>query len=202
MQVTLNQQFQQDLAAFSQLASQWGREMPGKVKAAHRRIGQMHRAEAVKRAPVDEGTLRQRILTNTYEAGGLIFTETGTNVEKYPAFVEFGTRYIAGGRVKRIGTAVDITDAQAVTLWPAKNFGSLVDFFSRDRKRKPGIIDEQTGNANRRVVAALEKRQARGGAQEQMPWLRPSFSKIRAEALELLAEATRPPLSGGQQGVA
>lgn len=200
MQITLNQQFRADLELFGKAAARWGAEAPRRLKTAHRKIGALHRQEAVKRVPVDEGTLRQRILTNTYETDGMIFTETGTNIPEYPIYIEFGTKYIAGGRVKRLGTAPDLTDAQAITLWPAKNFGSLVDFLGGSKDRRPGQIDEETGKANERIVAGFAARLARGGAQEQMPWLRPAFQKIKVDAIGLLHAAMDPP--GAGQGVA
>ena len=44
----------------------------------------------------------------------------------YPVYVEFGTKYIAGGRVLALGFEPTITDAQAVKFWPAKNTGQDV----------------------------------------------------------------------------
>lgn len=197
MQVTLSMQFERDLQALAQLAQAWKAQAGRRTMQAHRRIGQLHRREAIERVPVDEGRLRNAILTNTYLVGDQYHTETGTNVEKYPAFVEFGTRYIAGGRVKALGQRVDITDAQAIKLWPAKNFGSLN---LKTGGRKAGLIDEKSGRANLRVIEAIDKRLAAGRAQESMPWLRPSFQKIKAQAIEMLQAALEPPPSA--QGAA
>lgn len=91
-----------------------------RITRTHRRIGEMHRSEAVPRVPVDTSNLKQRLLTNTYREGDHIITETGTNVEDYPIYVEFGTEYIAGGRVLALGKNPRITDAEAIKNWPAK----------------------------------------------------------------------------------
>lgn len=50
------------------------------------------------------------------------FAAVGSN-ESYAAFIEFGTRWIAGGEVKALGLNPNITDASAVTSWPAKEAG-------------------------------------------------------------------------------
>ncbi len=122
MKVTLGKQFSDQLNKLADDIDGWSEDARERLLDAHRRIGQRHKAEAVKRVPVDEGTLKERITTATHRdtAGTEILTETGTNVPDYPVFLEFGTRYIAGGRVKALGEGVDITDAQAVKDWPAK----------------------------------------------------------------------------------
>lgn len=178
MKVTLGKQFTRDLNKLAKAIRRWGKDAKPNLKAAHERIGKRWQAEAVKRVPVDTSTLKQRIVTRTWwEGGNSVVTECGSNVP-YAAFTEFGTRHIAGGRVLAIGDSPDVTDSQAITIWPAKN---------------RGIVDEDTGIANAAVVKALDARLARGGSQEQMPWLRPAFNSIADWALQQLIEATAPP---------
>lgn len=177
MEVTLHRSFQRMLEAFAGAIKSWKRDGHDRLVRKMRRIGQKHKAEAVKRVPVDEGRLRNGILTNTYEEKfGQIFTETGTNIRGYPVFVEFGTKFIAGGRVKALGDGPEITDDQAIKEWPAKMEG--LEGFKTD---KQGRLRDTAG----RYLA--------GGGREQMPWLRPSFMKIRDWAVGQIDKAMRPP---------
>lgn len=175
--LSLGHQFSKDLNKLAKNLEKWSEQAQKKIETAHKRIGKRWQAEAVKRVPVDTGTLKQRILTNTYREGNKFITECGSNVP-YAPFVEFGTRHIAGGRVLAAGAGPDVTDAQAITVWPAKN---------RD------IVDEHSGIANQRVVKAIEARLSRSGSQEQMPWLRPAFNSIRDWVIQELTKATEPP---------
>jgi len=122
MEVRLSKQFGKDLDDLAKAFGSWDDDSVKRLVKAHKRIGVRHKGEAVKRVPVDQSTLKQRITTHTDKsaAGTDVTTETGTNVPDYPIFLEFGTRYIAGGRVKALGDGVGITDAQAVKDWPAK----------------------------------------------------------------------------------
>ena len=152
-----------------------------KMKTALRRIGEAQKAEAQKRAPVDTGRLGQAIFTNTFQSGENFTMEVGTNI-KYAVYVEFGTKHIAGGRVKALGDKVEITEAQAIKLWPAKNAGIL----------------NREGKVNKAVIGSIEKRVSAGGGQEMMPWLRVSWMKIREWAIQQIEGAlTPPPQKGG-----
>jgi len=79
-------------------------------------------AEAEDRAPVETGNLEGTILHDSGKTAEGYFAAVGSN-ESYAAFIEFGTRWIAGGAVKALGLNPNITDASAVTSWPAKEAG-------------------------------------------------------------------------------
>lgn len=90
----------------------------------YRVIGQLVMGQAIRRVPVRSNRLKQGIITVTFMEGKLIVTEVGTNVRSdtgfpYPTVLEFGSKHIAGGAVKSLGDSPDITDAEAITDWPA-----------------------------------------------------------------------------------
>lgn len=174
--LSLGAEFSKELRKFSKDLEKWSEESVKKLEKAHKRIGKRWQAEAVKRVPVDSGTLKQRIIENTYREGQKIITECGSNVP-YAVYVEFGTRHIAGGRVLALGPGTGITDADAIKDWPAKEAG--------------GVVGGRSGNAA--VDAALLARAKRGQANEQMPWLRPAFNSIKDWAISELTKATEPP---------
>lgn len=169
MDVKFDGSFGRQLNQLASAFRQWGEDAEREATKAHRKIGNRWQGGAVARVPVDESTLKQRIITNTYhdQAADEIVTEVGTNVP-YGKWLEFGTKRIAGGQVLALGEGEDITDAQAVKDWPAKS-GESIDGM-RDRSG--------------RFVS---------GAKEQMPWLRPAFNAIREWAIDLLERAFRPP---------
>jgi len=82
--------------------------------------------EAKRRVPVSGGKLqggvggflRNSINVNLISQTDGIEGEIGSHA-KYAVFIEFGTRYIAGGAVEALGTNPDITDAEAIKTWPA-----------------------------------------------------------------------------------
>lgn len=170
--VKLGEQFARDLLKLEDKLESISKSAVRKLEKAHRQIGQRWRSEAVKRVPVDEGTLKQRIVTNTYRQGDTFITETGANL-KYAVYVEFGTRRIAGGRVLALGFDPDISDHDAITMWPAKAAG----------------LNNADGSPNSAVQAARAARQSRGSREEQMPWLRPGFNAIREWAVKQLLQA-------------
>lgn len=175
--VSLGKRFSRDLDRLAKTLDKWSERVAPQMMLAHERIGKRWHAESVKRVPVDTSTLKQRIVSNTYRQADRIITETGSNVP-YAEYTEFGTKHIAGGRVEAVGTSPNVTDQDAITIWPAKN---------------RGIVDEGTGQANQAVTNAMAARLGRGGAQEQMPWLRPAFNSIREWAVKQLEAATEPP---------
>ena len=182
IEITLHQEFAQELKSLADMLRAWDKSCLDQIIKALKVIGQRWKAECVKRVPVDTGNLKNRILTETYkEAGGDWTTAVGTNVP-YGKWLEFGTTHIAGGRVKALGTGIDVTDSQAIKVWSAKN---------------AGFVDPTTGVANARAVYAHWIRFEAGSPQEQMPWLRPAFNAIKGWAVEMLKEAMLPP---GQQG--
>lgn len=154
----------------------WMKAVEPQAEQAMKQIAIRWQGEAQERAPVDTGTLKTRVLANSYEQGGVFVTEVGSNLP-YAPFVEFGTDYIAGGKVKALGSGPEITDAEAITIWPAKNAG----------------IIKADGTADNRVVKAIDANLAAGGRQEQLPWLRPAFNAIRAWAIRTLERAMQPP---------
>lgn len=184
IEITLHTEFSQELRKLADMLRAWDKSLLDDVVKALKIIGKRWQAEAIKRVPVDTGNLKQRILTETYKDGsGDYTTAVGTNVP-YGKWLEFGTKFIAGGRVEALGDSINITDDQAVKIWPAKNVG---------------FVDNLTGKANARAVAAAWKNHDAGNPQEQMPWLRPSFNAVKSWAIELLKEAMLPP---GQRGKA
>ena len=98
----------------------WMKAVEPQAEQAMKQIAQRWQAEAQTRVPVDTATLEDRILQNVYKENGVIVAEVGSNIE-YAAYLEFGTDYIAGGRVKALGMGPEITDAQAIKSWPAKD---------------------------------------------------------------------------------
>ena len=184
MQINLGREFTKSLDGFAGLLRTWQKEARRDLDKAMKRIGQRHKAEAVKRVPVDTSALKQRVLTNTFEDTVYNFvTETGTNVKDYPVYLEFGTKHIAGGRVQALGDGVDITDTQAIHDWPAKQADGI---------NRTSASRDATGGAAGRL------RNARGqflkaSPQEQLPWLRPAFNAIREWAVKQIEDAMTPP---------
>lgn len=123
MEVRLGRQFSAQLNGLVTSLKRWKTDGPRRLIKAHRLIGKRWHAEAVKRVPVDNGTLGQRIIDNTFvDSKGHITTEVGSNLP-YSKFVEFGTERIAGGQVKALGDSPLISDIEAIKSWPAKTEG-------------------------------------------------------------------------------
>jgi len=174
MEVTLGRQFSADLNRLVTSLKKWKTQLPPRLLRAHKRIGKRWHGEANKRVPVDEGTLSQRIIDNSFiDFRGHITTEVGSNVP-HAVFVEFGTERIAGGQVKALGTGAEITDMESIKVWPAKMAG-LEGF----------TVDEQGRLRNR-------GRFVKGATKEQMPWLRPAFMAIKPWAIGEITKAVRP----------
>jgi hypothetical protein len=176
MQVTLNG-LDRDMKTFTEALQFWSAETQKRFLVANKQAGQYWVAEAKKRVPVDEGRLRSSLRTNTYIDGdGVIVTEVGSNVE-YSKHLEFGTKWIAGGAVKELGLRPDITDTQAIHDWPAK--------------------DAEATDATSAMIDSRGRRRTKGGqfasVQEQMPYLRPAFMKIRQWVIDRFNAALEPP---------
>ena len=131
LEVVLGPELPRALEAFERALNQWAVDVEKRLKRLFARAGERWKRGAKRRVPVGPsrktahgtvvgGTLRNSIQSNVFTSFGLIGVEVGTNVREYPEYVEFGTRYIAGGRVKALGLNPEITDAQAITTWPAK----------------------------------------------------------------------------------
>ncbi len=153
--------------------SEYERDSRRDGEKALRDIAVKWQMEAKMRIPVDTGLARNTILREQGRDSQGLFCAVGSN-QKYSKYIEFGTKRIARGLVKALGLREDITDSQAIKIWPAKN---------------ANLVDEVTGKASRRAISAIDKRLASGGSQEQMPWLRTSFMAIRDWAIKRLAKA-------------
>lgn len=180
----LNLEFQLD--ALADDIEQYADNLRANVTDALEQIGFAWEAGAKQRAPVDNGTLRNRI-THEVDSGAdtlTLYVGVPAGLD-YAAFVEFGTKWIAGGRVKALGTGPDVTDAQAIKLWPAKNEGS--------GKKKDGFLSSKTGQFHsagaKRAHDMAVQIVLGGGASEQMPWLRPAYNAIADQAVDLIAYA-------------
>lgn len=182
--VKLGSELLADIDDFEKQMQAWKSGLGRKVEKAHKIIGVRWRGESQKRVPVDTGNLRQRILSNVYSPEASTFvTECGTNVEGYPVYLEFGTRFIAQGQVLKIGPRLDVRDTDAVHTWAAKEQDAIQETsYSIDSNR-------QLFNINSEAV---------GGPQEQMPWLRPSFNEIKPWVIDTLELAFKN--VGGNSG--
>ncbi len=176
MVAKLSDQLAKDCIQFERRVENWTKSLKAKLEKAHKIIGVRWHAEAVKRVPVDTGTLKTRILRNVYQDGQYIFvTEVGSNVPEYPTYLEFGTRFIAKGAVLRLGLSTDITDQQAIHTWQAKQDDEIKKTsFSID------IHGKLWNNPSKFVHAIV------AGPQEQMPWLRPAFNTIKTWVIDQL----------------
>lgn len=182
MQITLLKDFQAQCMAFAQYLRDVAKQQSVDLEKSFRRAGQRWRSGAVKRVPVDEGTLKQRIVTNTYREGLDLVTEVGTNVP-YGVHLEFGTDKIAGGRVKALGLDEQITDSMAVHDWPAKR-----------GEAGPGTSSmHTTDRLGRGRLRNAKGRFLKGSPQEQMPWLRPAFMEIADSVLSEIGDTLEFP---------
>ena len=188
--ISVGQGFSNDLRMLEQLVSRWESVSKEKVFKAFRRIGVAWKAEAQKRIPVDTGMARQHVLTNTYwDSLTNIVTETGSNLLdkkgfSYPAALEFGTKWIAKGKVKALGDSPLITDSQAIHTWAAKE-GDATEKTSASFRKISGSPSGARFNRGGRFVGS--------GPQEQMPWLRPAFNRIRSWAEDEINKAMEIP---------
>ncbi len=130
--------------------------------------------EAKLRVPVDTGFLRNSILREDGLDSQGFYGAVGSNA-KYATFTEFGNQYIADGAVEALGTGPDVTDAQAVKVWPAKQAK-----IGNANVGKDGRLREATG----KFATGTQTR-------TQMPWLRTSFNAIREWAINRIAKAVK-----------
>lgn len=118
--LAMDEQFARDLERLMKKIKGIKAKFDQRLEKAHRWGGKQVEAAAVKRAPVDTSNMKESIFSNTYAVKNGFITETGTNIQEYPIFVEFGTEYIAHGKVLALGTDWHITDADAIHDWAAK----------------------------------------------------------------------------------
>ncbi len=180
--VTLHKQFAQQLNSLAAAFRFWKRDGIKKLEKAHRVIGQRVKGEAQRRVPVATSRLKQGILTVTSRDAQGFVTEVGTNVKSekgfpYPVVLEFGSKFIASGRVVALGEGTDISDADAIKDWPAKAASAL----KRDAQ-------------GRFLTGSGAKMKSSAGS--QMPWLRPAWNFVMPEAIQLINKAMEPPSQG------
>lgn len=118
IRITLDTSFARDLQTLADMLRTWDAKLIPRLQTALAVIGQRWKAEAVKRVPTDTGNLRNRILTEVFNDLGNWTVACGTNVP-YGKYLEFGTKFIAGGKVLAIGDNPIVTDDEAVKSWPA-----------------------------------------------------------------------------------
>lgn len=184
--ISVGKQFFDDVYDLELIVKNWQSASRNELFKTFRRIGVAWKAEAMKRIPVKTGMARQHVVTNTYWENEELYTETGTNLvndegESYPSFLEFGTDHIAGGKVKALGNSPLINDLQAIHTWPAKEADETDQTSASIRKIDGGSV---LRNKQGSVV---------GGPQEQMPWLRPSFNRIRDWSMDQIINAVKIP---------
>lgn len=179
------------LEGLTKLAEKWNEKLRGQAFRLFTQLAFRWHAEAVKRVPVDEGILKNTLIHNTYwENDTTIVTELGTNLD-YGGFVEFGTRFIAGGAVLAIGPKPEVTDTEAIHTWPAKQANetektsrSIIrdqgdhSLFDLQGKLHVGTFKGRLLNVSGNLLPARP--------QEQMPWLRASWVVVKPWFLEEL----------------
>ena len=144
----------------------------GELERVFRWIAAKWQREAKRRAPVAFGDLRNKILKHVHWEGVVLFCDVGSNMP-YSAYVEFGTKHIAGGKVKALGDDPLVTDAMAVHIWPAKAAQAI---------QRTSVTFDQGVNRRRGSDGKFR------GPQEQMPWLRPAFNAIRPQVINRIEE--------------
>jgi hypothetical protein len=98
----------------------FGKQAEKELESEMQLIAARWGSEAQRRVPVETGLLRNTIFHESGKEGGEHYAAVGSN-QDYAPHIEFGTDWIAGGAVKALGLSPEITDAQAVTSWPAKD---------------------------------------------------------------------------------
>lgn len=180
----------QGLDSFQEILNRWRPSVRKKTGEAMRDISAAWQSEAQKRIPVDTGLTRNTVLRDYGQhKNGEFYAACGSNQE-HAKFLEYGTKHIAGGKVKALGQNPEITDQQAVHTWPAKERDAdkttRRDGKGRFHKIKGGSTSASfKGGALRNAKGRF----VRGGAQEQMPWLRPAWMAIKEKAIGRLAKA-------------
>lgn len=139
--------------------------------------------EAKFRVPVDTGVTRNTILGDVTVTNDEATCSVGSNQE-HAKHIEFGTDWIAGGSVKALGTRPDITDADAIHTWAAKEENAT--------KKTSYSANINTGRLHNRGGLEIDGKRGAVGRQEQMPWLRTSFIAIRPKILAWLGDCLKP----------
>jgi len=138
MKAEFGNQLIQDTEQLALRLGTWGKHTAMNAQKILRIIGVDWRDRAKERVPVSNtentGRLERSIFSNVYKSGVHALTlEVGSNME-YAVFVEFGTRYIAGGDVMALGFGPEVTDAEAVEEWQAKSERTQGGSMSNDQQ--------------------------------------------------------------------
>lgn len=186
--IKLGEELSRDCITLERRIGNWSADLKAKLRAVHREVGVRWKGEAVKRVPVDTGFLKSKILSNVYQEQELVYvTEVGTNVPEYPVDLEFGTKYIARGAVLRLGDSTNLTDQDAIHMWPAKQADAI----------KSTSYSINTNDERLNKIGELAGANKQGGPQEQMPWLRPAFNSIRQWVIDSLNNVVVVPPNPG-----
>lgn len=152
--MSLDPSFERDLLAFERvLMKVWPEKAVERGEQVMRTYAQLWRGEAARRIPVETGHAGQTVISNggirqktegpkrdesgRFTAGpsvGVLFMEVGSNVP-YTVFLEFGTKFIAGGAVLKFRDQAVVTDAQAIKSWEAKD----ADAFPGNTEQMPWL---------------------------------------------------------------
>jgi hypothetical protein len=178
-----------------------------------RRTLERWRTEAVKRAPVDMGILRNELLTEVWWEGETLFGALGSNLP-YAEFIEFGNKWIAKGQVKRLGMNPNVTDSMAVHWWDAKaadatkgtsrHYKAAADgtreLLNRDGEtlfqlkrggRAVGETMPQSDLFHKHFLFKRTNVTSNVRAQEQMPFIRPAFQIVQPRMIEDIENAMK-----------
>jgi len=169
-------------------------EVDAKINKVLSKFGNDVRTEAIRRAPVNEGRLRQSIF---YQAGQLQVT-IGANVD-YAAYVEFGTRKFAAAYVATLpaswqvfarnykGPAGGTFDQLVMRIyeWVRKKGiranpkqGVQEDNFSAGRLKQPRKAKKQNKESEQQQLAyAIALKILRDGIKPQ-PFLFPAYNAV------------------------
>lgn len=122
--IRLGEELTRDCVSLENRVGNWSKSLKARLKAVHREVGVRWKGEAQRRVPVDTGFLKTKLMHNVYDEQQYVYvTEVGTNIPEYPVYLEFGTRFIAGGAVLALGDSTGLTDQDAIHMWPAKAEG-------------------------------------------------------------------------------
>jgi HK97 gp10 family phage protein len=132
------------------MAEDWSRNMRKNLVQAMHQIGQAWAAEAKRRCPVENGTLRNSISYNVIDGTLGVWLDVGVpNEMHYAIYVEFGTRFIAKGAVLALGPDPGITDAQAIKDWPAKAANANASTYGSGEEQMPWLRTAYNAIADR-----------------------------------------------------
>lgn len=141
MLATFGDSFDTDARQLAFRVERWSERVEQRTERALQVIGVDWRDRAKERVPVSAnddtigGSLESHIFHNVYTEGiaRTVTLEVGTNIP-YGVYIEFGTRYIAGGAVLALGFGPEVTDAMAVKDWPAKDERTLGGSLGNDQQ--------------------------------------------------------------------